>query len=89
MLGDASLTEKSKGNWSSVESAVAGLSQSSRRSMHAMTDSRPSWPIVNMRKTDSNHCDYKYWVWRPFSAKPRCALRNGGLCIEDECPQKM
>jgi len=88
-MGEQLLKEISKKNWQlsgwNVESSLKSL----KKNMHAMTDSRKPWPIMNVRKTDSNDCDYKYWVWRPFSAKPRCALLHGAECNPEDCPQKI
>ena len=84
-----SLADISKENWRLAGFIAESSSQSLRRNTTGMIDSRKPWPIMNVRKTDSSDCDYKYWVWRPFQPLPRCGKRRGLPCVEDECPQRI
>jgi len=61
----------------------------SKQNRCALTDSREPWTILNVRKTNSNDCDYKYWIWRPPSDIPRCRILEGKPCTRQDCPQKL
>jgi len=61
----------------------------SKRNRYALSDSREPWAILNVRETDSNDCDYKYWVWKPPSDIPRCRILGGKACTREDCPQKL
>ncbi len=61
----------------------------SRRSTPSMTDSKKPWPVMISYETTSAECEQKYWVWRPYSDQPRCALLHGAACEKKHCPRRL
>jgi len=88
-MKEQSLSEITKKHWQLSGWNVAPSLRFLRGNMHAMTDPRVPWPIKVTIETDSSHCSYKYWVWRPFSNQPKCWLLSGAECTPESCPLKI